>query len=426
MHPTSWLEIKVDRLRQNVAWWRHLLESQAHANGTHPARLGAVVKANAYGLGAAPVARLLEGAAMGADGAGGADEMDDAGDGGLGAEGKWGGCDVDVMLVYAPAEAVELLEAGVTRPILIFLPTRELDAPLLREAAGRGQVEFSLDALDQLEALDKLGRSLAKPIGVHLHVDTGMSRAGLPADVAGTVLDALPKHAGVRLTGIYSHLATASTDAAFITEQNQRLDAFLGQHRAAIATVGGEHVCRHISSTYSACRHVASLRHLVRVGLGLFGYGPELLTAPLLSKEPPPRPVLRWVSRIAHVQTYPTGATVSYERSFKLARDSRLGVVPAGYGVGYPWALGNKSCVRVLDREGCAAGDAPLRGQVNMDQIVIDLTTLPAGIGVGSDVELISSDPTAACALPALASLAGSTCYEMLCRLSPRLPRRYV
>ncbi len=402
MLPTSWLEISVDRLRRNALWWRRLLDRQAQP-ASAPPRLGAVVKANAYGLGAVPVARALEQAG------------------------------VDLLLVYSPAEAVELLEAGIRGRMLVFLPTRELDHPLLRDAASRGQLQFSLDALDQLDALDALGRCLPSPIHAHLHVDTGMSRAGLQPHDAAAALELLPRRTGLRLAGIYSHFATASSNASFLDQQNRRLDAFVDQHRAAIAACddgtasasGVDGVLLHISSTYSACRHQPSLRHLVRVGLGLYGYGPELVNAPLLSTDPPPLPVLRWVSRITHVQTWPAGATVSYERSFTLARPSRLAVVPAGYGAGYPWALGNKSSVRVLDANGNSLGDAPLRGQVNMDQIVIDLTDLPASIAVGSHVELISPDPAAPCSLPKLAALAASTPYELLCRLSPRLTRSY-
>jgi alanine racemase len=419
MTPTSWLEINLDRLRDNVQWWQRLV---TRAAPDHPPLLGAVVKANAYGLGAVPIARALEQMV----------QMVQPGEPGQPVEpGQPGepGSGVAVLLVYCPAEAVELLEAAITSPILIFVPTRDLDDPLLRQAVGRGQVQLSLDALDQLEALDALGRSLPGPIRVHLHVDTGMSRAGFPPDQAAAALEALPRRTGLRLAGIYSHFATAASNPDFLDQQNRRLDAFVDQHRAAIAACGHD-IALHISSTYSACRHQPSLRHIVRVGLGLYGYGPELVNAPLLSADPPPQPVLRWVSRIAHVQTWPAGATVSYERSFTLTRPSRLAVVPAGYGAGYPWALGNKSAVRVLDANGNPLGDAPLRGQVNMDQIVIDLTDLPANvtasIAVGSHVELISPDPAAPCSLPKLAALATSTPYELLCRLSPRLPRQYV
>ena len=114
---------------------------------------------------------------------------------------------------------------------------------------------------------------------------------------------------------------------------------------------------------------------------------------------------------------------VGYNGLFRTTRPSRLGVIPVGYADGYPLSLTNKGIVRVgVDLVPC-----PVRGQVNMDQIIIDLTDHPdPTAGVNTEVELIAGDSKAPNALPRLAELADSSCYEMLCRLSSRVQRRYV
>ena len=122
---------------------------------------------------------------------------------------------------------------------------------------------------------------------------------------------------------------------------------------------------------------------------------------------------------MVHVMEVKAGASVGYRRQYTTQRPSRMGSVPVGYGDGYPLALTNCGIVRV---EG---GEAPVRGEVHMDQILVDLTDLP-GVETGSEVELISSDPTAPNALHRLAALAGSHRYELLCRLGGSSRREYI
>jgi alanine racemase len=116
----------------------------------------------------------------------------------------------------------------------------------------------------------------------------------------------------------------------------------------------------------------------------------------------------------------PAGTPVGYHGMYRTERDSRLAIVPVGYADGYPLALSNKGVVRV----GASLAPAPVRGQVNMDQIIIDVTDAPDA-RIDAPVELIAKDPDAPNALPRLARLASSNCYEMLCRLSPRAQRKY-
>lgn len=389
MNHASWLEINLDTLRANAGWWQKVLCGGA---GAAPAILGAVVKADAYGLGGVRLAEALS----------------ESG--------------IDHFIVYSLEQARELLASGVGGQVLVLMPTTQIGrSACLRKALAQERLHLSVDDPRQLRGLMRVAQRLGCRVPVHLHLDTGMSRAGLSAVEFRVVLRAIAQAAWVQLAGIYTHLATAPSDVGFVDEQLGRLDAVVNEHRQQIP----QGCLIHISSTYAACRDARYQRSLVRVGLGLYGYGPEAISSRLLAHEPPPQPIVRWLSRIVHVQRYVAGSSVGYERSFTLPRDSTLGIVPAGYGDGYPVALSNKSSVRVLGPDGGVLGEAPQRGRVNMDQIIVDLTDLPEA-KVGTTVELLSAEHGSPCSASALAKLADTNCYEILCRLSPRLPRVYV
>jgi alanine racemase len=249
-----------------------------------------------------------------------------------------------------------------------------------------------------------------------------MSRAGLNQEQLVQMLADLPRFRYVRLAGLWSHLATAGDNLEFAYEQLARLEGVLAAHAGAL----DPDLLVHIAATHAACRDRRFHRGMVRVGLGLYGHGPDMLGAgPRLPLDRTLEPVLRWLARVIHVQSYRRGTPVGYGCTHHLRRDSVLGVVPVGYADGYPQALGNKGLVRVVESDRNSPVLAPVVGAVSMDQIVIDLTDAP-GVRAGATVELVSNDPTSPLSLPKLAAAAGSTPYEVLCRLSPRLPREYV
>ncbi|MCC7145672.1 MAG: alanine racemase [Phycisphaeraceae bacterium] len=443
MNYPSWIEINLDRLAANLAWWKALIAPPASAApgsdcineprtsvsggsiptppaNRPPCLLGAVVKADAYGLGAVPLAKAM--AQLGAD----------------------------CLFVYSLAEAEELLLAGLKLPIAAFMPMDQLDdSPAIIAAAKASQLHLSIDDLSQLRSLNAQARKLSLTLPVHLHLDTGMGRAGLSAADFAQAVAQFGSSSNLRLAGIYSHLATAFGDHQAMLEQLRKLDAALTD--AGLGNTSGEggggspawkcgagsiasgtcgQVLIHLASTGAACRDRRFHRDLVRVGLGLYGYGPDQVAQSLIEPRPPaaqgvPLPIARWLSRIIHVRAFPAGIPVGYDGAYRLTRDSRLAVVPAGYGYGYPWRLGNQSSVRLVDEHDRPLGHAPVRGRINMDQIVIDLTDLPPTVTVGCKVELISAQPDSLCAVPALAKQVGTNSYEILCRLSPKIPRVY-
>jgi len=426
MTDTSWLEVDLVGLRRNIQAWRGLLR-KPRASGAAPAKLCAVVKADAYGLGAGEIGRCL----------------DQAG--------------VDMLAVYSPGQADELLQHPITRPILLLMPVRTRPETVrLQNAMFNGQLHLTVDAPDQLMAVHAIGASYGVEVPIHLSLDTGMSRGGLSLDQFTAILRRLPRLRHVRLAGIWTHFAAAETDPAFTEQQFTLFTEAIELNRKRIP----RGVILHAAATHAALRDPRYHLNMARIGLGMFGYGstePHIDCSPDVPASTPDacasaslRPVIRWRSRLIHVRRYPAGATVGYNCTTRLSRDSFLGLVPVGYADGLPLSLSGTGAVNVIPRTAMRDGKfqssagavaAPIIGRVNMDQIIIDLTP---GIGrggqpergtagsstaplaqVGDLVDVLSPDPLAPCSLPNLARLAGTSCYELLCRISPRVPRLY-
>jgi alanine racemase len=159
---------------------------------------------------------------------------------------------------------------------------------------------------------------------------------------------------------------------------------------------------------------------MVRVGLGLWGY-PSAGTWAAGNNSVRLRPVAKWISHIVHIKAVPAHSAVGYGQTFHTTRPTRIGIIPLGYADGYPLLLSNRGIVRI----GPNLHPAPIIGRVNMDQIIIDLTDIPLA-SIGTLAEIISDDPDAPNAMHRLAELAQSHPYEMLCRISTRIPRKYM
>ena len=452
MTDTSWIEVDLLNLRRNVATWRNMLRRPGlgAASARPSPRLCAIIKADAYGMGAGELARCY----------------DEAG--------------VDMLAVYSPGQAHEILQHPIRKPVLVLMPVRaKPQTRQLHEALLAGQLHLSVDSPDQLIAIQSIGAAVGARIPIHLGIDTGMSRGGLSGEQFASILHRMSKLANVKLAGVWTHFAAADCDGDFTQKQYERFQEIVKQNEARV----GSDVILHAAATHAALRHPRYHLDMVRIGLGLLGYGaPSKLAvarpakpfrpvtpfdigeAEILSDEELDRfctrtgevepldgadghdcsvrgasglmPAVRWRSRIVHVRRFAAGSAVGYGCTAQLTRESYLGIIPVGYADGYPLALSNKGVVTIVGRRGVGAphGEiqtAPVVGRVNMDQIIVDLTDATARQAaplaqIGDTVELISPDPSSPCALPKLASLAESTPYELLCRVSSRVPRLYV
>lgn len=379
MTPTNWLEIDLGALDSNLRQIRI---------GIGDSRICAVVKADGYGLGAVPLAKRLV--------AGG----------------------VKLLAVYSPAEARELATAALPCPILMLMPVEQLDrTDMLYRTAVNERLQFTVHCPSQLQAIDAIGRRFGSPIAVHIEIDSGMSRNGMAPDDAVLLVRQIAQLRYVRLVGLFTHPASASTDMSMTNRQITTLDRVIEACGSALP----EDTLIHFANTHAMLRDRKYHRSMVRVGLGMLGYGEAAINGSLHGGISDLKPIVRWMSQIVHTRDLPSGTPVGYGSTFTTYRDSRLGVVPVGYADGYPMALSGKAVVRV----GKALVPAPVRGAVNMDQIIIDLTEIPEA-HLGTSVEVYSADPDAPNALPALAEAARTHCYELLCRLSARITRRYV
>jgi alanine racemase len=353
------LQIDLDAL---VANWRAIGASAA------PAVAAAVVKADAYGLGAVPVARALAAA----------------------------GC--RHFFVAHLSEAVALqweLPAGASLYVLNgLMPGAEA------ACAAIGAVPV-LNSLDQLERWAALGRAGGRALPAVLQVDTGMSRLGLPADEVARLIAEPALRDGIDLRYVMSHLACADepghgANAEQVAAFERICAAFPGVQRALDNSAGALAERSHFD--------------LVRPGIALYG------GAPFGQESNPMRPVVRLEARIVQLRTVPAGAGVGYGLTFTTPRETRLATLAVGYADGWPWHLANKGSAFV------AGVRVPVVGRVSMDSMTVDVTGVPAEhLYPGAPVELIGPHQS----LEDAARDAGTIDYEILTRVGHRYARVY-
>ncbi len=400
MDRLSRIDIHLDAIDHNLTVVRRALARDSE--GRHVG-VCAVLKADGYGAGAAAVARRLERAGL------------------------------EMVAVYSPAEAATLAEAGVTTPILVLAPVDHVgfDGALFH-AARAGRVHLTVHSLEQLRAIIACAELLGptgRRLPVHVEVDTGMSRGGSPPDIAAEMVRRIAACDTLALAGVFSHLACADRDG----EQTRTQDQAFARWTESVRSFLPPTCALHLSNTFGVFRAPGLHRDMVRVGLALLGLGEEEFapgeTFALRDVASSLRPAVRWVTRVAHLSNIPEGAKVGYGGLWKAQRPTTLALAPVGYADGYPWSLARRTDGgggTVGLRSGEQVAWAPVVGAVSMDQITIDATDAGPSMGVGTEVEVIGSDPNAPTHLPALARAAGTISHELLCRLSPRIPRRYL
>ena len=365
MRSLSWLEIDLDAVQSNV---RVLRDSAGSA------QFGAVVKANAYGLGAAPVARAALAAGAGR------------------------------LLVFNLDEAEALRAARIDAPILVLGAFEPDDA----DRAVRLDVACTVTRPESVNALATAAEARHAPLLVHVKVDTGMYRLGPPAATALALATAVRAAGSLRLEGFYTHFPNA--DAADGTDTQRRISRFL-----RIAEQVGAPV-RHVANTATLLRFPQMALDLVRVGAGLYGFGVGAAEAPAATAL---RPVLQWRARLVQVHDVPAGESVSYGGTWTAATDARVGVVAVGYADGFRRALSNRGTMLVRGRR------AAVVGTVCMDLTLIDLAQIPEA-AVGDIATLIGRDGDSEIMLEDFAVASGTIAYETLTGLGPRLERRYL
>lgn len=396
MRTTSSLNINLAALDRNVAVIRELIAPDCD--------LCAVVKADAYGLGAARIAHQLS----------------ESG--------------VNMLAVYNLAQAEAISLAGVTTPQLVLMPIREIElGGEIHRLLLAGRLHFVVHGASHAQELAAISDQLGGgPIPVHIEIDTGMSRGGVIASEAGRTFALIADERRLRLVGIFTHFSNSREDDARTHNQMDVFEKLLQDHAAHIP----DDALIHVANSHAILRDSRFHRRMVRTGLAWTGL---MQSQTVDGWKPPLESIVRWESQIVHTKLLPCDVVVGYGSLWTTRRPTRLGVVPVGYFDGYPVgsAQSDRRWIRVIAestthaQDPSRAWDVPIVGAINMDQIMVDLTDVPPSIAygdghIGMTAELYGSQPSARNFLPRVAEAVGAHAYELLCRLSPRIPRQYV
>ncbi len=341
----------------------------------------AVIKTDGYGHGALPIAKELE--------------------------------PIDRISGYGVAtaeEAMQLRNNGIRKPVIII----GYSFPSSYEEMIIRDVRLTVFREDMLEEIDSIASRLGLIAKVHIKVDTGMSRIGIPSDEKGVafVKKAL-SYKNIRVEGIFSHFARADeSDLESAYDQLELFDSFTD---SVYKDTGYEFDMVHIANSAAIIQMPKAHKSLVRAGIIMYGLWPGdevehngLNLMPLLSL----------VSHITFIKEVPTGTAVSYGGTYVTDRPTVIATIPVGYGDGYPRLLSGKGSVLV------AGMRAPIIGRICMDQFMVDITDIP-GVKEGDEVILIGSCGNESITLEELAELSGMLNYELACIIGKRVPRVY-
>jgi len=365
-HQGTWIEIRLDRLKANLKTLRN-----CQLPGTE---VMAVIKANAYGHGALQIARCLEE-------------------------------DAAYFGVSSLREALELRERSVKTPLLVFsrLLGDEIPAALTEE------ITLSVSSFEEAAEISELSESSGRRTKIHIKVDTGMGRFGIPYGRALKTVEKISGLSGVIPEGIFTHFPTAEKEDGFRDRQVQDFGLLL----AELDKKNIRFRYRHGSNSAATVCLKTPIFNMVRPGLMLYGLYPD----PSLRDHAPVSPVLSLKSRVILIKRLRAGDTVGYGRDYTASKSTTLGILPIGYSHGYPFRASHKA--HVLYR----GIKIPLAGRVSMDYITADFGDLP--VRVGDEITLIGESGQTSVAAEELADWAGTIPYEVVTGFVPNLSRFY-
>ncbi len=345
----------------------------------------AVVKADAYGHGAIPVARAA-----------------------LSAGASWLG-------VAHISEALALRAAGIDAPLLAWLHTPDSNFA----AAVAAGIDIGCSGWE-LGRIVAAAREQERPARVHLKVDTGLGRNGVTLAAWDSLLGEALEYQDqglLRVVGIFSHLAVADEP------ERPETDAQLAVFRDILAMAqdaGVDPEVRHLANTPATLSRPDTHFDLVRVGLGIYGLSPFEDQG---AEDVGLRPAMTLRTVVAHCKDVPAGQGVSYGLNYRTAGPSTLGLIPLGYADGVP-RIATGGPVRVAERT------YPVVGRIAMDQMVIDLGPLEVSAGgtslLGEEAVLFGDGADGGPTAEDWARAAGTNNYEIVTRISTRVPRRYI
>ncbi len=337
----------------------------------------AVVKANAYGHGALPISLRLE---------------------------KLG---VEYLGVAISDEGVELRKGGVKAPILIFGGIYQEDT----DQVIRYHLTPVVFDIESLKRLSEAAERQKKKVKVHLKVDTGMGRLGIPFDLFSSLLKEVQKFPRIEIEGILSHFSMTDGEEAYTSHQWGKFQEALEMARE----MGIFSRYLHMASSATLTAFPDYSGNLVRPGIMLYGSYPSPVFENLIKL----KPVLTLKTRIHFLKSVPPGSRISYGGTFVTKRESLIATLPIGYADGYSCHLSNRGEALIRGRR------VPVIGRVCMDLTMVDVTDIPK-VSAGDEAILIGRQGRERITVDEIAKKIGSIPYEVLCLVGRRVPRVYM
>jgi alanine racemase len=373
----AWVEINLDVIEGNARRLKQIIGEEVE--------LMAMVKANAYGHGAVECSRAA-----------------------LGGGATWLG-------VYSAGEGLELRAAGITAPLFIVGPT----PPEWAHAAFENDLTLTVGSVESAHALEREANGVGRPARVHVKIDTGMTRLGVPVEAALALIRELRAGGSLEVQGIYTHFAVADDpNARGITgwgeEYTRRQLELFRQVAEELDRAGLEVRYRHAANSPAVLSYREARLNLVRSGILMYGLNPS-------SSVPRPggfEPALAFKTRLALIREVPSGTCVSYGCTFETQRDSRIGVMMIGYADGLRRAPNTYGEVLVRGNR------APIAGRVCMDQTMVDVTDIPEA-QADDEVVLIGRQGEEEISAEQVGDKTGTNNYEVVTTISARVPRLY-
>ncbi|HXN20877.1 MAG TPA: alanine racemase [Candidatus Binatus sp.] len=380
-----WAEISLKAILHNL----RVIRRQVGANR----KVLAVVKSNAYGLGAVPISKALQKAGS-----------------------EWFG-------VTCANEGLELRDAGIRKPILVltgFWPGEE-------KRLIQNHLTPTVTRVDDLRYLERAAKSLhtkssrksSSPVRFHLKINTGMNRLGISADEIQAFAAALADSPHLQLEGTYTHFASAED---FTAEQTNQQEQLFRDCLARLGALGISPGIVHMANSGAICARPSTWVDMVRPGAILYGYH-QSFDPPQKREEVkgamPLAPCLSLRARIISLREVPVGQAVGYAARFVTTRPSKIAVINAGYADGVVRARTNRGCALVRGLR------VPLVGTISMDLTMLDVTDVP-GVTLGDVVTIYGKDGEAAIEVSDVAREIGTVTSDLLCALGRRVPKYYL
>ncbi len=377
-----WAEISLSAIRHNLRLIRRTIGSKR--------KILAIVKANAYGLGAVPISKAL--ARMG----------------------------VEAFGVTCSQEGIELRQAGSRRPILLltgFWPGEErriLKYKLTPAITRLGQLE----RLERAAAKNGAGKS-RKKILFHLKIDSGMNRLGISPREIPAFLREFAACPHLQLGGMFTHFASSED---LRTPQNEQQEKLFSEALAQLRSAGVSPGIIHMANSGAICVRPGTLADMVRPGAVLYGYHQGFEPAEVacqVRRQMPLKPCLSLRCRIISLREIAAGESVGYSGRFVAERPSRIAVIAAGYADGIVRQRTNRGCVIVRGKL------VPLVGAISMDLSMVDVTDVP-GVAIGDVVTIYGRDGQSSLQADQVARQIGTVTSDLLCAVGRRVPRFYL